>query len=97
MIASRPAYDPCHPNENQPQAFDGIIRKRSFLSTEAAELEERQPGAAGAILATPEERLIEKNAHTEGEESRPGRDKFLMAFFEHLDQAMSEASPTPDF
>lgn len=66
MIASRPAYDPCDPNENQPQAFDGIIRKRHFLSTEAAELEERQPGAEGTTLATPEGRLIEKKAHTAG-------------------------------
>lgn len=50
-----------YPNEHQPQAFDGIIRKRHFLPTEAADPEECQPGAAGA-----EGRLMEKNAHTGG-------------------------------
>lgn len=70
-------HEPCDPSENQLQAFDGITRKRHVLSTEAAELEECQSGSVGTILATPEGRLIEKNAHR----SRPGMDRFLMALF----------------
>lgn len=51
------------------------MRKRHLFSTEAAELEECLPGAASAILATSGERLIEKDAHTEGENPRHGEEQ----------------------
>ena len=44
-----------------------------FLTTEAAELDECQSGAAGAILTTPEGKMIEEDAHTKGERPRHGK------------------------
>lgn len=52
-----------------------LLEKGTFFSTEAAELEECQPGAASAILVTPEERLLEKDALTEGERPRHGEEQ----------------------
>ena len=43
-----------------------------FLTTEAAELDECQSGAARAILTTPEGKMIEEDAHTKGERPRLG-------------------------
>lgn len=75
--------------------FDEIIRKRHFLSTKANEPEECWPGAAGTISATTEERLTEKVAYTEGEEPNVGLGQIPDGIFEHLDQAMPEATSTP--
>ena len=75
MHAWESVRDPSEPSESQFQVSDETIGKRHFffLTTEAAELDECQSGAAGAILTTPEGKMIEEDAHTKGERPRHGK------------------------
>lgn len=58
------------PMSVSPRLLKELLEKSYFLSTKAAELEQCWAGATGTILATPEERLTGKDAHTETEDPR---------------------------